>query len=363
MPDFHVYSYDVSWNRLGEVPLNGLRFGSLLNGAGTLSGTVPPERGTSLSSSDLLGLTAPGERFLVVDMDGQVVWGGILWSRNRKQAPLEWDIGATEFLSYFDSRIMAADYMLDIDPFTLIEDLVNNAQAVKNGSVGIIVPTGTAGTTILPLYLKMNRMPVSTAISDISGADALAECWIDVAYENWVPVPTLQLGYPRIGRTAAASGIVVDLKTCPAPGYQWPEDASVSGTTIWELGYGRGLAQLNGSASAPLSTGQLLLEKVITRQGVMSEALLSQHAAADLKLYPVPVPTPTVPLITAGPGSQTSLTSMKIGDDCRVVVASDENFPAGLDQTWRIVQMDTSVPDEGNAITTLTLNIPRSFTP
>jgi hypothetical protein len=180
---------------------------------------------------------------------------------------------------------------------------------------------------------------------------------VDTAFTSaWVagvPVTTMTISSPRAGRIGSASGLIIDLSR--ALDYTWPTNATATGTTIIVTG-GNGLVSKLSTGVSVGGLGQLPhLDKVVSFSSVQSQSQLNTMAAGLPQVYQAPLPTPTVTIPTT---ALPQLGSFIIGDDVRILINSDERFPAGLDEYWRIVQYSVNVPDEGVPTVTFTLNKP-----
>jgi hypothetical protein len=141
---------DVLTNQiLAELSLTNVNFTQQLNAAGTCTGEILLS-GVNSAALNVLNSTIPGRCALYIDRNGILVWGGIIWNR-------EWDsptqllkLTAREFESYFERRrITQTTPFTGVEQFTIVESLINQAQGVAYGNIGVVVPITTSATTAL----------------------------------------------------------------------------------------------------------------------------------------------------------------------------------------------------------------------
>ena len=139
-----VYRYilcDLLTNtELAELPLANVRFDLKLNGAGSLTASLPLTD-PKVQALDPIGDTLPGRTALYVDRDGVLLWGGIVWTRRSTGPTLE--LGCQEFESYFANRLITTDAVFtQVDLLAIARQLINTAQIKANGNIGVAVGTG-----------------------------------------------------------------------------------------------------------------------------------------------------------------------------------------------------------------------------
>jgi hypothetical protein len=180
MPNPFTYpAFDlVTMSPLDALPYQGVSFGEVLNQPGPWTGQLPladpriQELGWERASRE--GCTA-----LFVDLGGELVWGGIIWTRQYQESakgkPIK--VGATEFGSYFKQRLQAADYTIPnpaaiywnanpADPMVIAQQMIMDAQAgaitftpvqttsAASGTGTVTSLSVTALTAALPLGAK-----------------------------------------------------------------------------------------------------------------------------------------------------------------------------------------------------------------
>jgi hypothetical protein len=180
---------------------------------------------------------------------------------------------------------------------------------------------------------------------------ALDVTWATV--QGSYPVFTYTSSFPRRGRIAGTTGLVVD--TTYALDYTWPEDGSKQYNNIIVTGAPTTTPAIAADANAT-NNGYPLLQLVDSQSAISSNDLLVTAANDDLYQFDWPIVTPTVTMPlwndTTPPGSYI------IGDDMRLIIPPGSRFPAGVDTYMRCVAEDVTVSDSGLSKNTLTFNTP-----
>lgn len=358
MADYRFLGADLRTGAiLGELPLSGVRYGRVLNGAGRASGSMSlahrTTTGTRLSPA-YLAATAPGRTGLWVERDGVLMWGGVIWARDYNDGRLT--IEAAELWSYFHRRRLGTTKTYSAtDQLDIVRDLIDYAQSQPGGDIRIDVVTTDSGVVRDRTYYGYERQVIGTLVEQLAAVNDGFDFSIDVA---WTPGgelgATLNFGYPQRGRRATVTGIVFE------PGrnigsYRWPEDASRQANVIVGVGAGEGDAMLGVTveAGSVLDIGYPRLTDVISHKDVRVLSTLTGHANAALSARRFPIVNPT--MIDVQVDSDPPLGSWIMGDECRFRVdVDDERFPDGLDRRLRIVADEVTVADEGVETVTIT---------
>lgn len=390
MPDvFTVLAYDINTNtRICEIPAKGLTFDSRLDDAGAIDFTVNlTDPKAAAQVAPLMAYFDAAPFALYVDRDGVLVWGGWAKTSHYTHSSMSaFPISGKEWPDYFTQRRVCADYSgttypaPGIDPAQLIQKAITDCQDPAKGGPGasagigvrMVMPGGgsTSGKPwIVPTYTDQTY--VSQVIADMTagvtpgtgGVDFYTQvAWGPVVNGNRSPQTTIVISAPRAGRVAGESGLIFELLT--AVDFDWPTDVGQAATTLLESGGGSGLVAPTAVVQAPgVPVGGLgqppRLDKVIQHSTVFDRGLLAALAYGEVQEFSPPVSTPTVTIRTADP--TTTLGSWIPGDDARLRAPGFERFPGGLDQAWRIVHHEVTVPDEGAATVKLTFNRPPIF--
>jgi hypothetical protein len=346
---------------LAELPITGVTFTQQLNSAGTLSGSLLLS-GLS-SAANATNATIPGRCGLYVDRNGELIWGGIIWSREYNSADQHITIQAREFESYFERRrITTTQGFTNQDQLFVARQLVNTAQAEANGDIGIQVGTETSGVLIDRVFYSYELKTLYSALLDLSRAQDGFDFHVDVAYDgSGTPTKTLQLDYPLSGTRYSSSNPDAPFFEFPAGNiveYSYPEDGSTAANVIYVAGAGsnEGKEILTASDLTKLSDGWPLLEDSANYSDITDLTLLGELASGQVAAVSYP---PTTLKIVAPPYVDPVLGSYIIGDDARVRII-DDRFPNGLDAIYRIVALSVTVGENGPEQVTLTLTLPTS---
>jgi hypothetical protein len=408
---YSYYSFDLLSGRfLGQLPFRGVTFGQQLNTAGTFSGTLDLSD-PRVQATEPIANTAPNRTFIVVDYLGSPLWGGIVLPRKWKveaslqntERPLE--ISCSELWSYFQSRVQATDYSsppysgitgvsemslwqgTPWDASLIAAQIISDAVGYADSSSqpygdllgGLVLrlngeaPSASKPAAPVADYVAVNYpftscQLVETIVSQLAqlGLGVGFDYGVDLAYSGAAPSPpvgTINLSYPRRGRTYAESGLMVDVTTARA--YEVPEDGTQCANQVYEIG---GAGAISVSANiVPLEQGYPLWEKVISRANIQSqdiETTLTQTGLSDLALYSYAPATPSVTLGVNDPN--VPLGSFTVGDDINLFIPEkapngevfDPRFPQGYEAEWRIVGWSAEIADQGDATVKLSLARP-----
>ena len=351
MANYRYLFADVLTNQvLTELPLTSVNFTQQLNTAGTFTGKLLLS-GVNASGLNVANSTIPGRTAIYVDRDGVLVWGGVLWTRDWTAKDQMLAFTAREFESYFERRRITADTVFyGVDQLAAVQTIVNNAQAVTNGNVGITVGTETSGVLINRTFYGYEYKTVFSAIQELSKTSTGFDFNITVAYDsNGLPSRTLHLGYPRWGRTYLATSqnaLVFDM-----PGnvidYEWTEDGITAANTVYALGAGSNPGKLISTSvdSTKISSGWPILEDQINYSDVIDSTLLTTLSAGQVGA--VSYPPQTIKLLVS-PSLDPVFGSYEVGDSARIRI-KDDRFPAGLDAVYRIISFNMQAGENNQA--------------
>lgn len=360
------YTYltaDLRTNQIiGELPLTAVEFDTVLNGIGTFAGTL--NLGDArVVNSDPLNVSLPARTALYVDRDGVLVWGGIIWYREKPLggATVQTVIRAEEFGSYYlrKRRIQHDLNFSQVEQLEIARDLFRYASGapmlVADGTPTFVIPGGDIGLTygnepasgILRdrSYAANENKPIWEALSQLGFVVDGFDFMIDVSWVGTVPTKTLRLGYPRLGRTVAKSGWLFEL-----PGnmtdYSYPEDGYQIATNIALTGVGVDQTQISSSASdqALIDGGYPALSDFESTD-LSVQANLDGRAKALIASRAKPLAMPT---LVVRADRDPVLGSYDIGDDTRVRI-TDDRYPNTLDTYFRLVSIKVKPPDDTQA--------------
>jgi hypothetical protein len=366
----HTYTYlfcDLRTDTLlAELPLSGVKYSFELNGIGKLTGTIPYNDETLPLDPETA--SQPGRTAVYVDRDGVLVWGGIIWTRDRAKGGKA--IQAAEFLSYFQRRYvkktLSTDTSLLIDPsyvdvggqrlysdqMHVVWSLMRYARDQPGGNIGLdLNPLAGAahGISRTTTFFGYERPEIYKAITDLASADDGFDFGVELGWtsaaNNEPPrrYRRARTWYPRRGRTAAESGLVFSKGGGFGSiiDYDWPEDGTSLVTEMSGLGAGRGEARIVKTASADdlIASGWPLLEGVATYDGVVDEAQVQALANADLEARSKSDVQPTFEVAA---DVDPAFGSYQVGDEALFVIDPEPDSPRGREGVLRIVSIENT---------------------
>ena len=329
---------------LAELPLVNVSLVRQLNGAGTFKAQLPLGD-PNVAKIDPDGSTLPNRTVVWVDRDGTLLGAGIIWTRKFTSDGGAFDLGGTGHFGYFARRrILDLLTFAATDQLAIAQSIFNYAQAAAGGYVGVNVGYETSGRLRDRTYNSWDVRIVSEVIQELSQVIDGFDFAIDTSYVAGVPTATLNLSYPRRGRTASMTGWVFEY-----PGniqtYDWPEDGSKTANTVITQGSGMGAYTVSATASQPgqIDAGYPLLEDAVPYKQEPNLDVLAQYANAALNALAAPI---TLPTLVVRPDLDPVVGSYVEGDDIRVRITDTRRFPApvgggpGLDTFYRIIAME-----------------------
>lgn len=361
---------------IAELPLTNVTWGQALNEAGQFSGEMLLSDSRIVSylgtgaTNPIEACTVPGKTGLYVERNGQLIWGGIIWSREYDSGSQKLRLGGKEFDSYFGKRCITSDEVFDegTDQFTVVKRLVDVVQSVPRGNIGINTSlVGTCGqglADILPI-LEYEHRNLLDVIVDLSkqGPPFGFDFHVDVAYDIFGnPTQNLRLFYPHKSSNYDPESATYPMLEFPgtALSYAFPEDGSSIANIVYAFGPGTNEGQYISIAYGN-NDGFPVLEDVITYSQIPDPRIVDRLAQSEARVRVVPVttmsmvwsPQPTsmsssvdasflAPVHASGP----NFDEFTIGDQFRIRI-TDARFPSGVELSRRLANFDVQVGDDG----------------
>lgn len=343
---------------IAELPLTGVTFTQQLNQAGTLQGHLLLS-GMTTAQFNVNASTIPAKTAIYVDRNGELVWGGIIWGRNYDSVEQRLMLMAREFESYFERRrITTTTAFTNTDQLVIARTLIDNAQAVTYGDIGVITGTETSPILIDRVYYDYELKGVYPALQDLSRAEDGFDFNIKVEYDPITeePIKTLVLGYPRTGTVYDVNNPQAFVFIFPAGNivlYEYPEDGSIAANSVYAQGAGSNEGKLieNAQDVTKFADGWALLEDQANYSDVTDATLLQELAIGQVNATSFP---PTVIKIVVPAYVSPEFGTYQIGDDARLII-TDERFPNTLDAIYRIVALTVEPGENGPERVTITL--------
>ena len=369
MAEYRYLFYDLLTNTpITELPLTGVSCTKQLNSAGTFSANLLITDASEEALSIPLG-TAPNRTAVFVERSDlangvgrELVWGGMLWSRDYNSGNQSLTINAREFESYLEKLFINTAEMglgrlpprvvrfTNIDMFQAVQILVNITQGQPSTDIGIRVAGGTSGVLVSPTYSTDENKSIYQGITDLAQGSNGFDFNVDVYYDgNGVPQKTMNLGYPQIGYRYSAADSNAPVLQLPGNinDYSYFEDGSMMATDVRTLGGGGA----DGRASTTRN-GYPTFDLVLNYSDITDSSLLSDIALGRLDAVSYP---PTTLKITQSATLQPTVGVVNPGDDVRVMIR-DARFPDGLDTVYRVTAL-TVTPNESGGPEQITYSL------
>lgn len=344
-----------------EIPLGGVRYSRGLNAAGTLTGSFAY---TPKTAALLRPATTPARTALYALRDGQVMWGGIIWTRRVDHDSKVVDLGCADWWSYYDHRLITTTLdFTDTDQNDIVRAILTamNTAAPVGADLGITASAGLSGRTLDRTFDWFSY----TRVADVLRQTAEDEGGPDIRFDTVGSIAAgvhrqLAIGTPLLGRDAATTGIVIDYGNQGAAleSLVEDEDGSTVESTHYALGPGSEEAKLVGyatQASLTATYGWPVLEGTTSYSDdtLDSDEAINAKARADLASR---VGVRTLPsgssrgieVGTIDPGDSVLLevTSAWYNDD-----PSRDDLRGRWSQTTRVTSFVVDIPDNGGVET------------
>lgn len=411
MNPFTYHAYQImTWEPLGTLPYTNVTFGHSLNAVGSFSGQLV------LTDPDVQSMgwqqaTIPGATALFVDYLGRIVWGGMITGTNytESSSPKALSVTAQTFHAWAQQRLQVYDYSTlwayGEDPLQITLRFVTDA--IGQSFSGIVPGCNIGGPGI---QVVINGGPAPPAVvtypgTSLQSIDSMMNTLSQMGYGagfdySWdcawnggmVPEVTLNLWYPRQGRTFGQDGLVIHRGnvidwTYPEDSTQQSDSVFVVGSTTAATG---GTVPVGGIAQSVIAEGWPLLEKAYSHVQINDEEVLIGVAEGLLgqSAYPVvtptitlPIPLPNVSRFSSYPNaldpSMLTFGDFGLGDDVQFVIDPviqaaanapfgsvnyhdncSPRFPEGMNFAFRITGWAATVPAKGIPTLLLDLAVP-----
>lgn len=343
---------------IAELPLTGVTFTQQLNQAGTLHGHLLLS-GMATAEFNVNASTIPAKTAIYVDRNGVLVWGGVIWGRSYNSTEQRLSLIAREFESYFERRrITQTVSFTNTDQLVIARTLIDDAQNVAYGDIGVITGSETSGILIDRTYYYYELKGVYPALQDLSRAEDGFDFNIKVEYDPITeePIKTLTLGYPRSGSIYDVNDPDALVFIFPAGNivqYEYPEDGAIAANSVYAQGAGSNEGKLieNAQDATKFAEGWALLEDQANYSDITDVTLLQELALGQVNATAYP---PTVIKIVVPASITPEFGTYEIGDDARLII-TDERFPETLDAVYRIVALNVEPGENGPERVTITL--------
>lgn len=313
-----------------------VKFGWLLNRPGSFSASIPKHP----SAFDYTTVY-PVKSSVFVERDGEIIWGGILWSLDASGKDNKLSVIAEGMWSYPRMRMVPSlDYSAGADVFYIVNSLIDSMQSASHGDLDFEIqlsPTSTRGFNRAPKFYAQENRTYADVIEAFSQSDTQG---FDISTSfywktNQVIGKRLVFTYPKVGRTLtdtfeySADGtygvnitdykVVVDGKQMANKMYGFGatiDNYTLRSTQTADYISGSGSNEAGGSNLAPFGD-MPLLEGVYTRKSERLQTTLDQMTKNNLRQRETPIATLSMQL---SPGTDPEPGSFYPGDIARVVI-------------------------------------------
>jgi hypothetical protein len=336
---------------LDELPLFGVSFDKRLNDTGSLRGQLRIDD-PGIRALEPRVLTEPGRTAVYVDRDGELLWGGIVWTTRYTAANGTLEIGAADFMSYFEHR-RVLDYPIsttgvvtytNVDQLVIAAGLIDRAALHPGGDLNVDMRgPQTSGVNRTVSYAAGELKPIADALRDLANAEEGFDFAFDVEYApDGRARRFLRFGYPRLGQPGGPhvweyGANLIDVN--------WPRDAASMATRVFAQGTSDGSTPVLQFAedTAAYAQGWMLLEDASSQLDTKDSALVLAQARGDLAARHRPV---VLPELTVRADLDPVVGNYAVGDDIRLVI--DDPFFAGdhVDVTVRLLSFSVTPGDD-----------------
>lgn len=335
---------------LDRLPCEGLRLDAWIGKENTCSATIPVP--TAELADRVRRAVIPGRTAVWVERGRDIWWGGILWTSDvvsDARGHLAVGVQAGGWETYLSHRILYDTFTAEgVDQFDIVRQLLDYAQGMEGGDIGITYDMGPSGVVRDREYLRYDLPTIRELIDNLSDCENGFE-WRITSFRDGDGrrIKRLLLGHPVI--RSGATDVVLD-HPGPLLSYRLPTDAT--GAANWWQSRGASINQNQAAASYPLMSTQWYYTGA-TDEGwprldgssdyttVERLDTLNDHAAADMVRSWV---HRTIPEVTVRPGDRIS--PHMLGSTVRLRIR-DLWHPAGRDSRHRVVGMSITPPERG----------------
>lgn len=329
-----------------EVPFTDVRWGKALNSPGGFSGFIDARH--PKASAEVL---YPAKRGLYVIREGLPVWAGIITAARLSGGVVE--IAGKGLWSYFQNRrIFATKTFNQVDQLVIARQLIDYAQGLPGGSIGVVTGSETSGRLRDRAYPSYECKPVGEAIEQLAAVQDGFDFEILTERSGSTFTNTFKLHYPRQGRRTPITwevGVHCDQDS-------WEVDADRISNYMRALGAGDGDAMLISDDSNPnLLSEYPRYDDTTSYRDVSDPATLASYAQLWRTRRQLPLIMPT---ITLRPTVDTGVGSFVCGDEVHV---SGTDGWSTLDGTYTIAAFTVNVSNEGDEATDITFQNPEAM--
>lgn len=346
MPDYRYFTADILSQAYGgiDLPLFGTYMNKVMTRPGNFTGSVPLGTGIHIDA-DMLSATTPGKYAIYCERDGEIVWGGPIWSRTYSADSRSCQITAQTWESVFD-HVVFEEHVIQqsIEVITLFENLIDQMQLQAGNDFHIVVdvPAPITGWTRTVLKPNYEYHFVGSVLSELV-TDTELEYSIDIGAAvggaDDMPVPTLRLGSPKLEFATDAEfdypGSITN--------YWYPENASRGATRFAAVGAGSGNKVIRSVARDETKSDWPSWWQTASYPAIGSPEAIVGKAQQGLLDSTIPIVVPTIELAKDAVFDHFNTLGALIGIDI-----TDARFPSSHSFEKRMVGWELT-PESADA--------------
>lgn len=322
---------------IDEIDLQGVSgVTTKLNDWGSFKGSFTLDQ-SGRNNADLVGAVVPGKNFVVLERNGQPIWGGIIWGYTYQSQSKTMQLSARTLEAYFERvRLRFDTAFIDWERRNIMISLVNTMQSYAEYDLGLEVPDFFPDSDLITVEIKAaDRLTLFKLISSI--ADAVNGFDWRISWsksDSGRYLKTLQIGSPLLGNLDPTS------LTFDYPGsitnYYETTSMSSAATNVSLVGSGSGesLITSEGIHQDMLDSGQWMAYDIdVSAKDVTDQTRLGTLQAQELARRRPPM---VVTKVFLKGDLDPDFNSFEIGDACQVSLV-DPKHPNGVTTQTRIV--------------------------
>lgn len=355
-----TYTYlatDLVTNQvLGELPVNNVTLDCQLNNAGNMQAGANLDD-PRIDNTEFIARTTPGKTAFWAYRENQIVWGGIILSREYQSIGKALTLTGQTFECYparrFPRSVLGTKTLAkSMGQSAMIDFLWSHMQSIANGSIGVLqanLPMNdpTTTLTINGYDLSTSYGDLITSVTQLTNGPDWTVTWTEDGHG--LPLKQLVVNAP-IGNTTDLTDLQVDYPSALVGDYTYTENASSGANQWWAVGDGSGATATVGEATN-VNSGYPLWESVNNYSGVTQQATINTHASSDLTSLPLPLVTHAADIIG---DSFPQFGSYGLGDYV-VFNVTDPRFPGGTSFQVRAVGWSITPPDSANGVESIAM--------
>lgn len=355
MPTYRYLLCDLLTDQpITDLPLQGVTFDRRISRVGSLQAQITATNPGMVEKARLAHQFA-GRAALWVYRDGQLWWGGVLWTVQPRQDPrggVEVDLQAATFDSYARHRVLRDNlHYTQVDQGVIIPALWQHLQADPRGDIGMVAENQPTGLLRDRSYYGHEQSYYGELIEQLGDVEGGPEHTVDTYLDGGVRTKRLRVA-PTLGATVPT---IVFQRAIRGGGrvLEWLDsaDAVDAGTTFQTRGDSAAanvgeeqvpLLSAVHEASDLLAQGWPLLDVTEDRSGVSEQPTLDGYAAALRDSRSGQVRSRSYKVTVAGTGWNPN----RLGEPVRIRI-NDLWHTKTVDYTWRPVACKVTAAERG----------------